>query len=85
MATAAAKPVTLSDLIREDRLLWIYCRDCYHERDVNPANVPVPGDTPVPDIGKRMKCSKCGSKKVSTTPEQYPGGVMAMRARRLDF
>jgi hypothetical protein len=84
MATAAAKPVTLSDLICDDRLLWIYCRDCYHERDVNPANAPVPGDTPVPDIGKRMKCSKCGSKKISTTPEQYPGGVMAMRARRLD-
>ena len=76
-------PVTLGDLVREDKLLWVYCRDCGHERDLNPANVPVPGDTPVPDMGEHMRCSKCGSRKVSTTPEQYPGGVIAMRARRM--
>jgi len=76
-------PVTLGDLIREDKLLWVYCRDCCHERDVNPADLPIPADTPVPDIGKRLKCSMCGSRKISTTPEQYPGGVLAMRARRL--
>jgi hypothetical protein len=40
-------PVTLGDVIREDKLLWVYCRDCYHERDVNPANVPLPADTSV--------------------------------------
>ena len=33
-------PVTLGDLNREDKLLWVYCRDCYHERDINPATVP---------------------------------------------
>ena len=33
--------VTLGDLIREDKLLCVYCRDCCHERDVNPANVPL--------------------------------------------
>jgi hypothetical protein len=26
-------PVTLSDLIRDDKLLWVYCRDCGHERE----------------------------------------------------
>jgi hypothetical protein len=76
-------PVTLGDLVREDKLLWVYCCDCYHERDVDPATIPLPGDAPVPDVGKRMKCSKCGSRKVTTTPEQYPGGVIAMRARRM--
>ena len=35
-------PVTLADLIRADKLLWVYCRDCCHERDVNPATVPLP-------------------------------------------
>ena len=43
-------PVTLGDLIREDKLLWVYCRECCHERDVNPANVPLPADTPVPEV-----------------------------------
>ena len=34
------------------------------------------------EVGKRMTCSKCGSRNVTTTPEQYPGGVIAARARR---
>ena len=76
-------PVTLGDLIRDDKLLWVYCRDCCHERDVNPANVPLPGDTPVPDLGKRMKCSKCGSRAIETKPKLYPGDILAMRAKRL--
>jgi len=61
--------------------LSAYCRDCGHERDVNPANVPLPADTPVPEIGKKMKCSQCGSRAVETKPELYPGGIIAMRAR----
>jgi hypothetical protein len=76
-------PVTLAALAREDKLLWVYCRDCCHERELTPATVPLPGDTLVPDVGKRMKCPKCGSRNVTTTPEQYPGGVIAMRARRM--
>jgi hypothetical protein len=51
---------------------------------VSPANVPLPGDTPVPDVGKRMKCSACDSREVETKPERYPGGgIHAMRARRM--
>jgi len=37
----------------------------------------------VPEIGKHMKCSACGSRKINTKPELYPGGVEAMRKRRL--
>jgi len=40
-----------------------------------------PGDTPVMSVGKRMKCSKCGSKKITMQPELYPGGIMAMRKK----
>ena len=76
-------PVTLADLSRANKLLWVFCRDCCHERDVDPATVPLPGDTPVPDAGTHMKCSKCGSRKVSTATELYPGGILAMRASRL--
>ncbi len=72
-------PVTLGDLIREDKLLWVYCNDCCHERDVNPATVPLPSETPVPEVGKHMKCSKCRSCKIDARPELYPGGIEAMR------
>ncbi len=40
-------PVTLADLINADKLLWVYCNDYCHGRDVNPANVALLGDTPV--------------------------------------
>ena len=55
----------------------VYCCDCYHERDVSPATVPLP--PPVPEISERMKCSACGSRKIDARPEQYPGGVTKMR------
>jgi len=61
-------PVTLGDLNREDKLLWVYCRDCYHERDINPATVPLPPGTPVPEVGTHMKCSARGSRKVDSRP-----------------
>ena len=45
-------PVTLADLVRENKLLWVYCCDCGHERDVNPAMVSLPAETPVPEVGQ---------------------------------
>jgi hypothetical protein len=82
MRPPCTEPVTLGHLIADDKLLWCYCRRCGHERDVNPVTVPLPPETPVPDVGKHMKCSLCGSREIDTKPELYPGGVKAMRARR---
>jgi hypothetical protein len=56
------RPVLLGDLIRDGKLLWLYCRDCLRERDVDPSTIPLPPDVPVPEIGKHMKCSACGSR-----------------------
>jgi hypothetical protein len=75
------KSVVLADLIRDHRLLWVYCRECGRERDLDPSTVPLPGEFPVPEVGKCMKCSACGSRKIHTAPELYPGGIEAMRAR----
>ena len=70
-------PVTRGGLVREDKLLWVYCDECCHERDINPATA----ETPVPEIGKRIKCSNCGSGNITTAPELCPGGIHAMRRR----
>jgi hypothetical protein len=75
-------PVLLGDPIRDGKLLWLYCRDCLRERDVDPATIPLSPDVPVPEIGKRMKCSACGSRKIDSRPELYPGGIEAQRDRR---
>ncbi len=73
-------PVTLADLIRDGKLMWVYCCDCCRERDIDPSTLSLPDDTPVPNLGRRfMKCSACGSRKVDTRPELYPGGIPAKR------
>jgi hypothetical protein len=41
-------PVTLADLVREGKLLWAYCTECGHERDLEPAATDLPRETPVP-------------------------------------
>ncbi len=74
-------PVRLSDLATQHKLLWGYCTACGRERDIDPTALPLPSDTPVPQVGKRMVCSACGARKVETKPELYPGGVAAMRGR----
>ena len=52
--------VPLGDMMRDGKLLWVYCCDCCRERDIDLATIPPPDDFPVPEIGKRMKCSACG-------------------------
>ena len=73
-------PVTLGNLVRNDKLLWVYCCECGHARDVNPGMVPLPPETSVPRIGKHMECAVCGSRKIHTKPELHR--VEAMRRRR---
>ena len=73
-------PVTLADLIRDAKLLWVYCITCCRERDVDPASLALPDSTPVPGLGRsRMRCSGCGSREIDTRPELYPGGIRAIR------
>ena len=48
-------PVLLGDLIRDGKLLWLYCRECFRERDVDPSTIPLPPDLPVPEISEHMK------------------------------
>lgn len=74
-------PVTLGDLAIAGKLLWCWCSGCGRERDLDPASLPLPMTYPVPDVGTRMVCSACGSRKVRTAPELYPGGIVAQRAR----
>jgi len=62
-------PVTLGDLVEAKKLILIYCCDCGHERDVDPASLPLSWNTPVSLIGTHMKCLACGSRKITTKPE----------------
>jgi hypothetical protein len=74
-------PVTLADIIHDGKLVWVYCTACDRERDIDPAAMPLPRETPIPEVGKHMKCSACGSRKIDARPELYPGGVTKVRER----
>jgi hypothetical protein len=73
-------PVTLGDLHKDGKLVWLYCRSCGHERDVDLVALGLPPDLPVPEAGARMVCSRCGGRAITSAPELYPGGVLAQRA-----
>lgn len=73
------KPVTLADLKEEERLVWVYCLDCCLERDVDPDSIPLPLDTPVPTVGKRLKCKACGGRLLAK-PQLYELPIDQMRA-----
>lgn len=75
------KPVILADLKHDGKFAWVYCNDCGRERDMPPAELGLPLETPVPAAGKRLKRSACDSRKVSVKPELYPGGIVAARQR----
>jgi hypothetical protein len=70
-------PVLFGDLVRDGKLLWLYCRDCFRERDVDPSTIPFSPNVPVPEIGKH-----CGSRKIDSRLELYPGRIEAQRGRR---
>ena len=66
--TDVTKPVTLADLNRDGKLAWVYCNACGRERDVPPARLGLPLETPVPEAGKRLVCSACGGRNVTVKP-----------------
>ena len=49
------------------RSLEATCEDCKHEATVNVDSLP--GDLFVPDVALRLRCSACGSKKITTRPD----------------
>ena len=42
------KSFSLADLKADSKLAWVYCNPCRRERDLRPAALSLPMDTPVP-------------------------------------
>jgi hypothetical protein len=60
-------PATLANIRLEGiSKIWATCRrlGCGHEAIFDPSCFP--DDYPVPDIGLRLRCSKCGGRDVQT-------------------
>lgn len=59
---------TLADLRQYDTRLAGQCLDCGRERVIDPHRIELPAGTAVLDIGRRMKCRDCGSRRILTAP-----------------
>jgi hypothetical protein len=59
-------PATLGSSAAAQARLIVWCRDCRHEVEPDPAEMAerYGADLSVPDWHKRLVCSACGSKKI---------------------
>jgi hypothetical protein len=59
-------PMTLGNAAAAYVRLIVWCRDCRHRVEPDPAEMAerYGGETPVPDWHQRLVCSKSGSKRV---------------------
>lgn len=73
-------PVTLADLAREGRVIWLYCCECGHEAEPKPDALGLPMSTPVPDVSRALKCSKCGSRNTCSRPQLHDKPLAVIRA-----
>ena len=71
-------PATLGSTARAHLVLRVWCEDCRHDVNLNPAELAqrYGADLPVPEWAERLVCSECGSHSVDfvVTPRST-GGV----------
>jgi rRNA maturation protein Nop10 len=62
-----SEPMTLADMRQNGvRTVIASCANCGRSADVNVD--PLPESLAVPETGRRLRCSHCGGKTVSTQP-----------------
>lgn len=77
-ADAALGPATLRHLAADRMGVDVHCLACGH-RVIMPAAelaARLGADYPVPEVAKRMRCGRCGGRKIETRPDwskQSPG------------
>jgi Zn finger protein HypA/HybF involved in hydrogenase expression len=59
-------PATLGSTAAAQVRIVVWCRDCRHQIEPDPAELAARygADTPIPEWHKRLVCSKCGSRDV---------------------
>ena len=74
-------PVTLQMLDDDDQLLYLYCRDCGHEKEIPPLSLGLSPDYPVPLVSRRLVCGQCRSRKIWSTGQLHEQPLFEMRMR----
>lgn len=71
------RSAVLGDAVRDGLVLWVSCVACKHRARLAPARLAarLGYDLPVPDVARRMRCSRCRGRAVEVrleTPGQGP-------------
>ena len=53
------------------RAVIAICEDCKHEADINVDALPE--TIAVPEVGRRLRCSECGGKRIVSRPAWHTG------------
>ncbi len=69
----------LGDAVRDRRPLWVFCEACSHGAEIDPAGLAkkLGYDCPVPELKRRMRCSRCGGRQVDVRVKYDGPGVVA--------
>jgi len=74
--SAPSAEITVGELRMAGKRIFGRCRECGHERTIDPMREPFDGlerDMPVAAVGVRQLKCRCGSKQIITMPEQEKG------------
>ena len=67
MRSKPGPPMTLANMRQNGvRMVTASCANCGHQADVNVDALPE--SVHVPEAGQRLRCSRCGGKRVWTRP-----------------
>ena len=73
------RAATLREVADRGVDIFCWCNSCGHNAVVASAELAAAlgGDCPVPDIGARLRCTRCGGKDVATRPNWPSLGQVA--------
>jgi len=69
----------LGDAVRDGLMLWLSCADCRHRKHIAPAALArrLGYDFPLPDLKRRLKCSRCDGRNVEVRLDKSMNGPVA--------
>jgi hypothetical protein len=74
-----SEKAVLGDAVRDGLMLWLSCVACRHRKNVAPAVLArdLGYDFPLPDLKRRMKCSRCGGRDIQVRLDKSSNGPVA--------
>ena len=75
--TPPGPPMTLANMrLNGVRVVIATCEACGHKADINVDALPE--NVTIPEAGRRLRCSRCGGKQISTRPAWHTAAAQPL-------